>query len=108
VEPTRRDGRAGGNGAAAEAMSPDPNIRGELAGRLAAHPYLQGQGVCVEVVNGVVHLFGTVDTRLAKQAAWDVAWSVAAVVDVEIEIRLGGSGARAYVADDTRWPEPVH
>jgi anti-sigma B factor antagonist len=74
----------------AQAGGTDRRMRDDLTRLLERHPYLARQDVRVEVVGGIVHLFGVVSTRLAKQAAWDIAWSVSETRDVEIDVEIEG------------------
>jgi osmotically-inducible protein OsmY len=74
----------------AQAGGIDRRMRDDLTRLLERHPYLARQDVRVEVVGGVVHLFGVVSSRLAKQAAWDIAWSVSETRDVEIDVGIEG------------------
>jgi anti-anti-sigma factor len=73
-----------------QAGGTDRRVREDLTRLLERHPYLARQDVRVEVVGGIVHLFGVVLSRLGKQAAWDIAWSVSETRDVEIDVEIEG------------------
>jgi hypothetical protein len=68
--------------------SRDVGIEQAVADALGRHPYLARRQIDVDVEDGVVRLIGSVADRLGKQAAWDIAWSIRGVADVELRLRI--------------------
>lgn len=63
-------------------------IRDDVCERLTRHGHLDATNVRVQVEDGEVVLDGTVDSRLAKRMAEDVAESVSGVRDVHNRLRI--------------------
>lgn len=68
----------------------DHQIKSTVVDRLRRNPYTEPFDLKVDVKERVVILQGDVDSRLAKRAAGDDAWDVAAVKDVSNLINVRG------------------
>jgi hypothetical protein len=66
----------------------DERIREDVSERLADHPDIDASEIEVQVNNGEVTLSGTVDQRLNKRLAEDIAEGVSGVRDVHNQIRV--------------------
>jgi len=80
-------GRHSGRGPKSYKRS-DDRIREDVNERLTQHPEVDASEIEVEVKDGVVTLTGTVDERISKRTAEDVAESVSGVKDVHNQIRV--------------------
>ena len=66
----------------------DDRIREDVCERLAQDEYVDASDVDVTVSGGVVTLAGTIDRRMSKRRAEDIAESVGGVRDVQNNLRL--------------------
>jgi hypothetical protein len=66
----------------------DDRIRDDINERLTDHPGIDAYEVEVQVKNGEVTLTGTVDDRVAKRLAEDIAQNVSGVKDVHNQVRI--------------------
>ncbi|HUJ13883.1 MAG TPA: BON domain-containing protein [Thermoanaerobaculia bacterium] len=66
----------------------DERIREDVCERLTDDHYIDATDIEVNVNGGVVTLSGSVDDRMAKRRAEDVAESVRGVEDVQNQIRV--------------------
>ena len=66
----------------------DERIREEVCERLTEDDYVDATDIEVDVREGIVMLSGTVDDRLIKRRAEDVAESVRGVIDIQNQIRV--------------------
>jgi osmotically-inducible protein OsmY len=66
----------------------DTRIREDVAEEMAAHPDLDPSELEVDVLDGVVHLRGTVVSRRQKWLAEDCCTRVAGVADVQDDLRV--------------------
>jgi osmotically-inducible protein OsmY len=69
----------------------DGAVAADVQRELANDPLLDGSTIGVEVVNGVVHLRGTVATLFETQEAQHDAWRVTGVRDVVNELHAVAS-----------------
>jgi hypothetical protein len=79
---------------------PEAAIRDDVCERLTRHGHLDASGVSVQVDNAEVILEGTVDSRLAKRLAEDVAETVSGVRDVHNRLRIRPSEYDRERTDD--------
>jgi osmotically-inducible protein OsmY len=73
----------------------DERIREDLNDRLTDAPYLDASDIDVSVNNCEVTLSGTVENRLAKRRAEDIAESVSGVTNVQNSLRVSQQDATA-------------
>ncbi len=66
----------------------DERIMDEVCGLLTQHGYIDARDIEVSVQQGEVTLKGTVDSRMTKRMAEDVADSVYGVTDVHNELHI--------------------
>jgi len=66
----------------------DERIREDVCERLCQHGYLDASDIDVRVQNGEVTMQGTVNDRLAKRTAEDVAENVFGVKEVHNQLRV--------------------
>jgi len=66
----------------------DDRIREDVCERLTDDHYVDATGIEVNVQNGIVTLSGSVDDRMTKRRAEDVAESVRGVTDIQNQIRV--------------------
>ena len=69
----------------------DSAIAADVQRELANDPLLDGSTIDVEVVNGIVHLRGTVATQFETHEAHHDAWRVTGVRDVVNELRAAAA-----------------
>ena len=69
----------------------DHRIGQRFGHAVAAHPYLANAEIEYFVEDQVIHLEGSVSSRLAKQALWDLAWGVREIRDVDARIAIEAS-----------------
>lgn len=67
----------------------DERIREDINDRLSDDPFLDASEVDVSIENGEVTLTGSVDSRMSKRRAEDIAESVSGVTNVENRLRVG-------------------
>lgn len=60
----------------------DEQIKDDISDQMWSNGQLDASGITVSVLDGVVTLDGTVDSRWAKRKAEDIAWTTAGVNDV--------------------------
>jgi osmotically-inducible protein OsmY len=70
---------------------PDRHIREDVNDALTDDPYLDANGVAVQVEDGEVTLDGTVGTRAARRRAEIVVEDVAGVRRVRNNLRIAGA-----------------
>ncbi|TWA74474.1 osmotically-inducible protein OsmY [Azospirillum brasilense] len=70
----------------------DERIRDDLNDRLTEDPYLDASDIAVSVAGGEVTLDGTVDDRMAKRRAEDLADAISGVRHVQNNLRLREPG----------------
>jgi osmotically-inducible protein OsmY len=61
----------------------DPQLKAKVEGALKSEPLLKDSQITVQSQNGVVQLFGKIDSLAAKERAGLVAASVAGIVQVK-------------------------
>lgn len=66
----------------------DDRIREDVCERLTRHPEIDASEIDVKVTNGEVTLTGTVDERLSKRMAEEVAENISGVKDVHNQMRV--------------------
>lgn len=66
----------------------DDRIREDVCERLTRHPEIDASEIDVKVTNGEVTLTGTVDERLSKRMAEEVAENISGVKDVHNQVRV--------------------
>jgi len=71
----------------------DERIREDLNDRFTDDPYLDASDIDVSVSNREVTLSGTVDSRIAKRRAEDIAEWVSGVTNVQNNLRVSQEGA---------------
>lgn len=75
-----------------QAQQSDGKIRDDLRQRLTEDTRIgeieNASGITVDVQNGVVTLTGSVESEMAKRAAWDDSWNVPGVKDVFNNLRI--------------------
>jgi len=79
----------------------DDRIREDINDRLYEDPWIDASDVEVTVANGEVTLSGSVNEKLAKRRAEDIAESVSGVLHVENRIRVGQG---AYQTNTANYP----
>ncbi len=70
----------------------DAEIRDDLRNRLIADTRIglidDADRITIDVRNGVATLNGSVESEMAKRAAWDDSWDVPGVFDVYNNLRI--------------------
>lgn len=70
----------------------DEEIRGDLRNRLIADTRIglidDADRITIDVRDGVASLTGSVESEIAKRAAWDDSWDVPGVIDVYNKLRI--------------------
>ncbi|HEU4793481.1 MAG TPA: BON domain-containing protein [Nitrolancea sp.] len=70
----------------------DAEIRDDLRNRLIADTRIglidDADRITIDVRNGVATLTGSVESEMAKRAAWDDSWDVPGVFDVYNNLRI--------------------
>jgi len=84
----------------------DERIREDVSDRLTEHPDLDASDIEVKVSNGEVTLTGSVDSRLAKRLAEDIAEDCSGVRDVMNQLRVPSDMAGTAPASTTRATVP--
>ena len=87
-----REGQYRGRGPRGYRRS-DDRIREDINDRLTDDPYIDAYEVEVGVSNGEVTLTGTVESRIAKRRAEDIAESVSGVANVQNNLRVSQQSA---------------
>jgi len=72
----------------------DDRIREDVCERLTRHPEIDASEIDVKVMNGEVTLTGTVDERLSKRMAEEVAENISGVKDVHNQMRVKNRDTR--------------
>jgi osmotically-inducible protein OsmY len=79
----------------------DQRVQEDVNDRLMANDQVDASGIEVKVKGGEVTLMGTVDDRVQKRIAEDIAESVMGVRDVMNQIKVSGFGAGSRSAEST-------
>jgi osmotically-inducible protein OsmY len=100
----RAEGRYRGHGPRGYRRS-DDRIRDDVNDRLTDDPYVDASDVDVRVENGEVTLTGTVDSRMVRRRAEDVAETVSGVSHVQNNLRVRQQGGTQREGEAAKLPE---